>query len=348
MLGADEMVSENAFFAAYATVDGQRVAAGRIMTSELDPVICGSSRPLLLDVTGHGDRSRDFFALAAAWPEVILSSLLIELDTALKKLARAAGHFGQQRRTIAAERAEVDLQVGAVLHQQVMSTAEASPETGMLEENIASLSRMFGVLATDSLLVRRAEDLLGQNLRSLEESLNRLLSKEEGALDQIGAHYRGVYTADLDAAHLEIKDLAFSRQSAQAAIEVVRTQVELLRAGEEAAIQGQTKELLSRSLLLQQERLALQVAAGFVEFVLVFYYVLKSWEGIVGQELVEHIAPVIRLLVVAGTAGGAAVGTHFLARALQKGTWRNTGLWISVAVMSVSLLAMVILTITLT
>lgn len=328
------------FVKAAAAVSG----AATVLRSDIDPASGG--HPVLLNLIGPGDRRRDFFAIAARDPDTVISTAFPQADSLIKKLSRTTAYFEEQRNTITRERADVDREVGALLHRQVVVSATGKrPGADGLERQIDSLSRMFGVLATDSLLVRQAGDRLAGDIGLLEQALGRLTGKA-GRTDEIGDHFLGRFRAELEAARGEIQNLDFSRRNAQAAIEVVRTQVELLRAGEEAAIQEQTKELLSRSLVLQKERLALQVAAGFVEFVLVFYYVLKSWEGIAGMEAVEHIPPVVRLAVVGSISAAAALGTHFLAQMLSSHSLRNRGLWLSVAVLVLSFTAMVILTIT--
>lgn len=314
------------------------------LQTDLDPHITGGGRPVLSALAGHGETQRDYFALAAPDPEEVVATAFPYVDSLIKKLGRSAAYFGEQRRTIVTERTGVDREVGALLHQQVVSGRQERSDAASLEQRIEALSRMFGMLATDSLLVRQASDRLERDISQLDQALGRLAAGAAG-IDEIGAHFLQSFRGELEAARDEAANLEFSRQNAQAAIEVVRTQVELLRAGEEAAIQEQTRELLSRSLVLQKERLALQVAAGFVEFVLVFYYVIKSWEGVAGVEPVEHIAPIVRLIVVGGFSASAAVGTHFLAQTMQNRSYRNRGLWISVACLVLSLSAMVILTI---
>lgn len=318
--------------------------ATTILETELDPDLAGGRDPSLLGLLGHSQPRRDFFALTADTPEAVTETLFPQLDSLIKKLARAAAYFEEQRNTIIKERTEVDREVGALLHQQVVSVRQEAADTSGLEQRIDALSRMFGMLATDSLLVRQAGDRLEQDISKLDQALGRLAGGVAG-MDEIGSHFLSAFRSELGSAREEAGNLEFSRQNAQAAIEVVRTQVELLRAGEEAAIQDQTRQLLSRSLVLQKERLALQVAAGFVEFVLVFYYVIKSWEAVVGIEPVEHIAPVLRLIVVGGFSASAAVGTHFLAQTMQSRSYRNPGLWISIACLVLSFAAMVILTI---
>ncbi len=323
-----------------AAVGGQ---SDRILSTPLNPGVAGGEPAMLVHFPDMTKNNRDYYAVSGMDAESFAATGLPRLDSLIKKLSRTAHYFEEQRLTIASERGDVDREVGALLHRKIISDASGSAGTATLEEQIANLSRMFGLLATDSLLVRRSSDSMSRDLKSLDREFERIGSP--GQRDEIGAYYSRRFSLDLAEAHSESRDLDFSRQSAQAAIEVVRTQVEIMRAGEEAAIQRQSQEILSSSLVLQQERLALQVAAGFVEFVLVFYYVLKSWEGIVGTDLVEHMAPLLRLVVVGSFSGAAAVGTHFLALTLQNQTWKSKGLWLSVATLVLSLAAMVMLSI---
>lgn len=329
---------------ALRTVAAGILGGDEALTGAINPQLAGGGAPLLLSLTGRKPGGRGYYCLAAAAPEEMLSQALPDADAQLKKLDRVATYFGYQRKTIENERSGIDEEVGALLHRQVVADQEAA-EAVALEERIARLSRMFGMLATDSLMVRQAAHRLERDLGQLRQAFAVLFVSGAGGENEIADHYEKLFSGDVAAAAAESLNLAFSRQNTQAAIEVVRTQVELLRAGEEAVIQEQTRELLSRSLLLQKERMALQVATGFVEFVLVFYYVLKSWEGIAGAEIVEHIAPLWRLVSVGGIAAGAAVGTHFLAQALQRRSARITGLWLAMALLIVSLAALAILTV---
>ena len=338
-LAANETPAEDA--------GASRISIGRMAEPDgngffvcgLSPELAAGSEPLLLELDRHGDKHR-FYVVAAAEPDTLLSTHLPQIDAAIRFLVSQVTHFAQQRSTIAAERAVVDRQVGELLHRQVVLAGAAAAAPEQLDEKIAALSRLFGMLATDSLLIRQAEDHLRGSQEALEAALRPCLAGG-GAPDEIGAHYRDMATAELDSAHVEADKLSFSRGNAQAAIEVVRIQVELLRAGEEAAIQSQTRELLSRSLVVQQERLALQVAAGFVEFVLLFYYVLKSWEGVIGQPAIDQISPLGRMATVGFMSLGATIGTHFLAKALHNRSWKSPGLWVSVAVLLATLTVMI-------
>lgn len=319
------------------------VAAERALATRLNPEVAGEEQTLLVHFPDLTDDGRDYYAIAAVDPQTFSATIFPEMDSLIKKLGRTARYFEEQRQAIVSERADVDREVGALLHRQVVTDTSGANGAALLEDQIVSLSRMFGMLATDSLLVRQSSEGMSQYIKLLNRELRVITAT--GSSDEIGAHYVNRFSLDLAETHTENHNLDFSRQNAQAAIEVVRTQVEIMRAGEEAAIQQQSQEILSRSLVLQKERLALQVAAGFVEFVLVFYYVLKSWEGVVGQEVVEHISPLWRLTVIGGFSAAAALGTHFLAQALQHQSWKIRGLWFSVSLLVLSLATMVMLTV---
>lgn len=341
IFGETTLLASTTATGGFAAAAAAVTSAGTVLKSELSPAM-GGDHAVLVNLLDHGDRARDFYAMAAADPDTIITTLFPQTDSLIKKLSHTAAYFEEQRRTIVGERAEVDREVGSLLHRQVVSGAQQAPDTLRLEEQIDSLSRMFGVLATDSQLVRQSTESLKRDFDLLGQSLIPLLGN---GLDEIGGHYLDAFGRELAATRDETRNLDFSRTNTQAAIEVVRTQVELLRAREEAALQEQTRELLSRSVVLQKERLALQVAASFIEFVLVFYYLLKSWEGIAGMEPVERISPLLRLVVIGGMSASASVGTHFLAQTLSSRSWRSRGLWISIACLVASFAAMVMLTV---
>jgi FtsZ-binding cell division protein ZapB len=314
-----------------------------LLSSDLDPRLAGGGAPRLTRLLSPGATAVDYWSLTAKDPETLVSSLLPELDSRLKELERSSAYFRQQRNGIATERARVEEQVGALLHKHVQSEGGSDSDAGELKDRIGSLSRMFGLLATDSLMARRADNHLRRDVEQLRSNLARLMSREPGSHDEIGDFFLERFESELDAMRGVARDLDYSRQNAEAAIEVVRTRVELLRAEEEAAIQEQTRGLLGQILRLQEEGLALQVAAGLIEFVLIFYYTLLSWEHVMGTERAEHLSSLMRLLPILGIAAGAAIGTHFLARSIKNRTWKNPGLWITGTMVLASLITMVVI-----
>jgi hypothetical protein len=314
--------------------------SAHLLISEIDPAVAGGKHPLWAYVLQLEHSDREYFILAANKAGSLTETLLPEVDSYIKKLDKTAKYFSHQRQTIIKERLKVDKDVGAILHEQVVA-GNGSYDPEKLEEEIAILSRMFGLLATDSQLVRQAAEQLEKDMYRLDHALSPI-RVSGSAKDEISEHLSTRFDSEFAKARAESDNLDFSRQNAQAAIEVVRTQVDLLRAGEEAALQAQTKEILDRSLLLQEERLAIQVAAGFLEFVLIFYYTLKSWEGIAGHEVFDHIPPLLRLTVICGVAAGATLGTHSLAKAIQNKKF-NKSIGLAIAILALSLNALVIL-----
>lgn len=304
-----------------------------VLASSLDPATAGGGSPRLLCLPEDSGARRAYYALAADNANAVLSTIFPEVDSQIRKIDYSASYFEQQRLTIAQERSEADKQVGALLHRQIVAGKGRPKTTEMLEEQITSLSKIYGVLATDSLLIRDSGEQLENDIHGLDRSLGSILSRAAWSEDEIGAHYSALFNGKLADIRDETRNLDFSRENARAAVEIVRTEVEIMRAGEDAAIQSQTRELLHRSLTLQQERLALRVAATFVEFVLVFYYVLKSWEGVVGTESFEQIPSFLRMLVVLMISGGTAIGTHFVAQGLQRRKLKGRSLfWLVLAV----------------
>jgi hypothetical protein len=321
------------------------VSEGKQLVSDLDPAVAGGTRPQLVKFPGPDSAAVEYYVLAAQDPGETVANLFPDLDSLLKELNRSTSYFSQQKKIVVNERADVDSQIGKLLHKQTVATEARAPDTHDLETSIAGLSRMFGLLATDSLMIRQADKRLEGDLSLLARILLKMMNSETGT-DAIGAFYTKAYTEELENVRNVSRDLDHSRQNAEAAISVVRTRIDLLRAEEEAAIRQQTQGLLKQSLMLQEEGLALQVSAGLIEFVLVFYYVLKSWEAILGLEAWEHIAPLLRMIPVFGIAAGAAAGTHFLARSIKNKTWKNPWLWVSAVVLVASLLLLVVLSVT--
>jgi hypothetical protein len=125
------------------------------LQTRLDPGAAGTGPAMLVNFPNLTAEGRDYYALASDNPSQFSTNMLPEMDSLIKKLNRYAAYFEIQRQAIVSERADVDHQVGALLHRQVVSEAGAEPETATMEDQITSLSRLFGMLATDSLLVRK-------------------------------------------------------------------------------------------------------------------------------------------------------------------------------------------------
>jgi hypothetical protein len=64
---------------------------------------------------------------------------------------------------------------------------------------------------------------------------------------------------------------------------------------------------------LQQEVFSLQSAAELVELVVVFYYALKSWEGVAPEKLVAELPPLLKFFPVTLFSLAVVGATHYIA-----------------------------------
>ena len=85
----------------------------------------------------------------------------------------------------------------------------------------------------------------------------------------------------------------------KAAIDVVQTQVDLMRSKESVELQRQFNLVLAQNVDLQRKSLTLQIAAGFVEFIVIAYYSLSIWKNLSDPNIFHHI-PAILTLIIAG------------------------------------------------
>jgi hypothetical protein len=98
-----------------------------------------------------------------------------------------------------------------------------------------------------------------------------------------------------------LRGLSVSLHNAQIAVVSMRTDIELYRSSETSQLQAGIKEAQSLSvkvqedlkglqqstLELQKEGIFMQTAAGFIEFILIFYYSLGAWHLIHEEQFKE-------------------------------------------------------------
>ena len=67
----------------------------------------------------------------------------------------------------------------------------------------------------------------------------------------------------------------------------------------------------------------------FIEFVVVFYYSLHSWEILARAEAFHHIPAVVQFMAVLVFTASVIICTHFAAKKIEKPGAPNVGLWLS-------------------
>jgi hypothetical protein len=297
--------------------------------SQLRTLFPGEARPTdvvagtLYRLENTGQEWAHYYALARADEsedrkklETFLTKNFPATDLFLFRLGRETEYFREQQKTLTAERAEFDKEVSAILHREVVLTKIRPSEIELLETDMGTLSRMYGLLASSRMTVKQAHATLDQDLRRTGRLIEDLLAPEAKDKDLV-VHYLPPFKHCLSSLALEDELFEQSLDNAKAAIDVVHTRVALMRSGESLLLQRQTKGLLDQNILLQEEAISLQAAASFIEFILVFFYSLEAWKALAGEKI--HEVPVFgQFGLVFAFAFSVVLATHFSAQALRQ------------------------------
>ena len=239
---------------------------------------------------------------------------LPQLGWSLQRLNREWDFYQDRIKTVSNEKAQIDNELSQMLHRKVGGalTAEAAQ---VLDEQISRLSSMYSILATDLHLINEAT-------ANFEKDLT-VLSRQAGDFDPSGdSDFPHSHVANFqDGLKSLLKheaDLRLSLENTKAAIDISQTQAEILRGRQGLALQEQTRELLNQNLILEDERMSLQIAAQVIELVIIFYYTLKSWEAVAAGGAVEALPSAAKFGVVATFSAAVVALTHFIGASLHK------------------------------
>lgn len=263
-----------------------------------------------------------------------LTKGLIEIDWPIHRLLRELSYYDDQRRTIEQEKKEIDRSVNDILHRKTMTRKPSNEQIEALEEEIGKLSKMYGFLATDLHLVKESAVNLKQDIGQMARAIANNYFQNHNQNMAFPGVYEQKFAQKLTLMQDNEADLRLSLDSVKAAIEVVRTQVELFRGGEEMVIQEQTKEILKQNT-------ALQVAAQGIELVLVFYYTIKSWEAVAVPYKVEDLSPWLKFGIVGFFSVMMVVLTHQVAKSIERRQLFHYGLVLSLLGVLAALVAMI-------
>lgn len=300
-------------------------------------------------------------------PEVQSDALQLWLPPvtgSMHRLKKIGDHVSENRDRVEAARKEADGDTGRVLHRAGSAAGAGSVED--LEKKIEVLSDTYGRLASDLMVLSKNRNVIEDEASRFQRALDSLVRggddgfAAKGVDEARAATGRGGKEGQGDSLRRFVarrsqehfteleREADLSRSSlssVEAAIGVVRTQAELLRSRETAISQEQTKTLLDQNVHLQKEGVALQAAAGFIEFVIVYYYSLHSWAILAGEELFARLPTGLVAGLVLFFAATALVGTHFIARVLATRRWLHPGLVVSAVLLLGALAAMYFLTV---
>lgn len=258
---------------------------------------------------------------------------LVEIDWPIHRLIRELTYYDDQRQTIRQEKTDIDREINDILHRKTLALKPTSEKIGALEGEIAGLSKKYSLLATDLHMVKEAAANLREDTDVLAAALEEKFSGAQERADAFPWVYQQRFSRSLTLLQNDEADLRLSLDSAKAAIDVVRTQVELFRGAEGMALQEQTKEFLKQNI-------ALQVAAQVIELVLIFYYTIHSWDAVALPYNVESLPPWIKFSVVGFFSASMVVLTHQVAKSIEARRLFNPKLIIALSMVFIALGAM--------
>ena len=233
-------------------------------------------------------------------------------DFAIHKLHMERDYFKNQQKWIMNEKAEIDKEIGVLLHKSIVGETLNPEYIGSLERDIDTLSSKYAILVNDGHLIRKARTALEDDVGRVQIRLREFGSVPKGGLNITQN------SIDLIARlREEESSISFAIKNTKTAIDTVRTSVELLRSRE--------------NIMLQEEAVSFQVAAGGLEFIIIFYYSLTSWLHLIGEARFELIAPTVRFLTIFLFASASVALTHFVGESFKKKWKLNRGLILSAA-----------------
>jgi hypothetical protein len=241
-----------------------------------------------------------------------------------------------QRMTIAAEREDLERELSGILYSNLMP-ATRHEQMDILEEDMARLSRGYGVLTANHRLLTEG---IGK-LREQSGALEKELQDGELQLDpRIAEAIMNPLQSELGRLQELVVELRDSRQNYQAGIDVVEGKVEMLLNRESLQLQQKVMQVLEMGNSMQRQSLTLQVSASLIEFIILAYYGLSLWKYIylTGYESVPAWGHALLTTIF---AGDVVYLTHLVAETIQ-GEEGLRGKTVLALVVLVSIFAIVI------
>lgn len=235
-----------------------------------------------------------------------------KLDLAIRRLELQASACERESTRVSRARREADEAIGRALHENIVMRAEGPDRVDQMHAETEQLTSMYGVLANDSVILQETLDRLGDFAKGASRAIGRLSDGHDSGID---GYIERVATDARAQVQGEQAYLHTSLDKAKTAIDVVRTHVELDRS--------------DQNLKLTERATSLQVAAGFIEFILIFYYVEHSWEPLAGAHRFEAIPVWMRFGLVLAFSAAAVAATHQMADAVREHEprrWMSFGL----------------------
>lgn len=242
---------------------------------------------------------------------------LVPLDRLTHEMAREIGFDEDQHETVTGKIDEMNRQVGGILN-------EKSKELSHLEEEVSAISDIHAQMTNYNSLLGN----IAHRLRTEMPWFDRLHSRAFEVQDTFFQHrIRRRAERLLDSLSLTQKELSRSLENARAAVDVIKSRVDLNRSRTNLELQQQISSMMRQNIHIQEEMQLAGVAASLIEFFVVLYYGLGVWKTLAGEELMHRIHPALTLALISLFSLSVVIGTHKTAKALKEKSTRPVLLW---------------------
>jgi len=260
--------------------------------------------------------------------QIFLLKEFPKIEAQWSRVDNLAEYYADQGRAINTEKRELDIKLSGTLHERFVPRKNEREAMGQLELAVEELSSSYGKLAGNYRLVREGHLTLADEI----QTLRRQLLKNPGmavSTQKFGEMIQQPTRHIQKLRNLET-DLRYSLSNYQAGLNVVRSRIDLV--------------LSKKSVELQGQSLTMQFAAGFIEFIIIDYYVMALWKAVAADAL-HAIPALISFLLTTSTAAVVVYLTHLLAEKKQGEEVESSHLWLAGGALALILAIMAILTI---
>ena len=243
-----------------------------------------------------------------------LGSELPLLEASLLRLRMISSFLREQKNTVLREREQLDQELSAILHTQLVMEKGSMEEAMELEEQVEGLSRAYGKIAGDYNTLLSAAKRLSSLLQSFKQQISSLRGADlsEGFISDMINPYL-IRLREIEEAQ---NSVIVSRENHRAAIEVARSKIDIMNARSNIATQKEIRNLMQLNVTIQKQSLVFQYAAGLIEFIVLAYYSHSLWSHL-AHGAYAAIPGWIQFLVVIAFSGNTVYCTHLMAEYMQ-------------------------------
>ncbi|NLO21552.1 MAG: hypothetical protein GX119_06080 [Syntrophomonadaceae bacterium] len=248
----------------------------------------------------------------------LLSQRLPQLEASHLTLGMITRLLRERNRMVEQELREMDQQLSRIMHAHLVKEQKELKEAEELEQQIQTLSSAYGMLATDINLINEGRRRLQREWErfTLKLSQERTFKISDHQLESLGQPFLDT----LNILHELYQSLITTRDSHQAAIDVVHSRIDIMNSRTNMATQENIRELMELNTDIQKQGLAFQLAAGLIEFIVLAYYSHSLWKNLVPIAY-NSIPAALQLVAVLLFSGLTTYLTHLLAEYVQGRTY---------------------------